>query len=122
MLPHLCLCACRVLRSLQAGEAVKLGVLGGSISWGSAVEHGEDDWFSLVVKHLRTAFPAASVTGRNGCVPATPSSFMNMCLEHYLDDDVDLVFVEYATNDGWDVTNIMRRKTYERLLRKVRRG
>ncbi|KAI8467410.1 MAG: SGNH hydrolase-type esterase domain-containing protein [Monoraphidium minutum] len=108
---------------------VKLAVLGGSISWGSAVSGGVDDWFTLVTARLRDAFPNATVVGRNGCVPATPSSFMNMCLEQYLDDDVDLVFLEYATNDGWDITNDARKwvaagggvcvRTYERLLRKV---
>jgi hypothetical protein len=109
----------RVLHDLQAGKPIKLGVLGGSISWGSAVARGQDDWFSLVTAHLKAAFPAANVTGRNGCVPATPSSFMNMCLEQYLEEDVDLVFLEYAVNDGWDTHNVMKRKIYERLLRKV---
>eukprot|EP00878_Enallax_costatus_P031969 GHUV01035048.1.p1 GENE.GHUV01035048.1~~GHUV01035048.1.p1 ORF type:complete len:243 (+),score=79.43 GHUV01035048.1:155-883(+) len=109
----------RVLRDLQTGKPVKLAVLGGSISWGSAVERGQDDWFSLLTSRLKAAFPNSNITGKNGCVPATPSSFMNMCLEQYMDDDVDLVFLEYATNDGWDVNNINRRKTYERLMRKV---
>jgi hypothetical protein len=107
----------RVLRDLAAGGAagqdgpdgprqpVKIAVLGGSISWGSAVTGGHDDWFTLVAARLREAFPRAKVVARNGCVPATPSSFMNMCLENYLDDDVDLVFLEYATNDGWDIHN-----------------
>lgn len=108
-----------MLRDLQSGKQIKLGVLGGSISWGSAVERGTDDWFALLTAHLAAAFPAANVTGRNGCVPATPSSFMNMCLEQYLDEDVDLVFLEYAVNDGWDTHNVMKRKIYERLLRKV---
>jgi hypothetical protein len=30
------------------------------------------------------------------------SALMNMCLEQYVDDDVDLVFVEYVANDGTD--------------------
>lgn len=91
--------------SSEGGRGVKISVLGGSISWGSAVSKGVDDWFTLVVQRLQEVFPAANITGRNGCVPATPSSFMNMCLEHYLEDDVDLVFLEYATNDGWDINN-----------------
>jgi hypothetical protein len=37
--------------------------------------------------------PAANVTGRNGCIPGTPSSYMNMCLDLSLDEDVDLVSV-----------------------------
>jgi hypothetical protein len=110
---------CRVLTDVQAGKEVKLGVLGGSISWGSDIERGTWDWFTLVSKRLQEAFPRARISSRNGCVPATPSSFMNSCLEHYIDEDVDLMFVEYAVNDGWDLHTTGRKKVYERLLRKV---
>jgi hypothetical protein len=41
------------------------------------------------------AFPAANITSRNGCVPATPSAYMVLCLEASVSPDVDLVFVEY---------------------------
>lgn len=101
-----------MLKDLHAGRHIKLAVLGGSISWGSGsgFKRGTNDWFTLVVKYVQEAFPAANVTGRNGCVPATPSAYMNMCLEHFLDDDVDLVFVEYATNDGWDISNMVKRR------------
>ena len=111
--------SCRVLTDLQSGKHVKLGVLGGSISWGSDIERGTFDWFTLVTNRLQEAFPEATVTARNGCVPATPSSFMNSCLEHHMDEDVDLMFIEYAVNDGWDLHNIARKQVYERLLRKV---
>lgn len=60
-----------MLRDLRDGKPVKLGVIGGSVSWGSAVERGEVDWFSVVTSHLKQQFPAAKVSGRNGCVPAT---------------------------------------------------
>jgi hypothetical protein len=55
---------------------------------------------SLVGKYMKHAFPRASISLRNGALPATPSALMNMCLEQYVDDDVDLVFVEYVANDG----------------------
>lgn len=54
-------------------------------------------------------FPAANVTLRNGCVPATPSAYMVMCLEMSMDDDADLVFVEYIQNGGF-------RRGFERQL------
>ncbi|KAF8069512.1 ASAT1 [Scenedesmus sp. PABB004] len=108
----------RVLRDLSAGRPVKLAVLGGSISWGSAVERGEADWLSLVAARLRAAFPAANVAARNGAVPATPSGWMSLCLEQHLDADADLVFVEYAVNDG-HTASAAKRRTFERLLRKV---
>jgi hypothetical protein len=37
---------------------------------------------------------------RNGCLPATPSALMEMCLEQSVDADVDLLFIEYVANDG----------------------
>ena len=49
---------------------------------------------------MHAAFPKANITLRNGALPATPSSLMNMCLEQYVDAAVDLVFVEYVANDG----------------------
>lgn len=42
----------------------------------------------------------AQITLRNGCLPATPSALMDMCLEQSIDADVDLLFIEYVANDG----------------------
>ena len=75
---------------------------------------------SLFTAWLAAAFPDVKVTGRNGCVPATPSGFMELCLDKHLGSDADLVFIEYATNDGPDVANVVGRSTHERLMRKVR--
>jgi hypothetical protein len=36
---------------------------------------------------------------KNGCMPATGSGFANMCLDHMVLPDSDLVLVEFATND-----------------------
>ncbi len=36
-----------------------------------------------------------------------------------MDDDVDLAFMEYITNDGSDFKNELGRRVYERLVRKV---
>ena len=54
-------------------------------------KRGETDWFSLVVKWLRSSFPATRVISHNGCLPATPASYMTMCLEHHMEKEVDLV-------------------------------
>lgn len=55
---------------------------------------------SLVGSYLKTAFPRAAITLRNGAVGATPSALMEMCLENYVDEGIDLVFVEFTANDG----------------------
>lgn len=53
----------RVLRGLAAGQATKVGVIGGSISHGAkASVIGRTDWFSLVGGFLRQAYPAANVS------------------------------------------------------------
>lgn len=76
---------------------IKVGAIGGSITHGAkASRMGENDWFSLVGQYMRAAFPNANVVVRNGALPATPSALMNMCLETYVDEDVDLVFVEVS--------------------------
>lgn len=78
-----------------AKPTIKVGAIGGSITHGAkASRMGENDWFSLVGTYMRAAFPNANVVVRNGALPATPSALMNMCLETYVDEDVDLVFVE----------------------------
>lgn len=91
----------KVVHDLILGKRIKVGAIGGSITNGAkASKIGETDWFSLVGSYLRTAFPKANITTRNGALPATPSALMNMCLEQYVDEDVDLIFVEYVANDG----------------------
>lgn len=86
----------RVVHDLvTARRPLRVGAIGGSITHGAkASERGRTDWFSLVGAYLRSAFPRAEISTRNGALPATPSALMNMCLEQYVDDDVDLVFVE----------------------------
>ncbi|GIL85111.1 hypothetical protein Vretimale_9973 [Volvox reticuliferus] len=79
---------------LRGDRSLKIGVVGGSISYGIAASRiGETDWFSIFVDWLSSS-SKAPVTGRNGCRPATPSAYMVFCLENSVDPDVDLVFVE----------------------------
>eukprot|EP00882_Tetradesmus_deserticola_P024565 GHRQ01026858.1.p1 GENE.GHRQ01026858.1~~GHRQ01026858.1.p1 ORF type:complete len:286 (+),score=111.91 GHRQ01026858.1:135-992(+) len=110
----------RVLLGLQQGQPAKVGVIGGSISHGaSASKIGQTDWFSLVGEFLMNSYPQAKVVLRNGCLPATPSALMEMCLEQSVDSDVDLLFIEYVANDGANRFDETKAKVYERLLRKT---
>ncbi|KAI8470157.1 MAG: SGNH hydrolase-type esterase domain-containing protein [Monoraphidium minutum] len=108
---------------LKGGERpFKVGVVGGSISYGhGASQQGSTDWFSLLKKWMHRAFPSAALEFHNGCVPATPAAFMTLCLEHYLDPLADLVFVEYVLNDGMEdrVAHNRRVRIYERLVRRI---
>lgn len=100
----------------------KIGVIGGSISWGQYTsKRGETDWFALVSKWMFSAFPNANITARNGCTPGVPSPYMIMCLELSVDPDVDLVFMEYTLNDGLD-DRVLRNRVVmdtERLVRRI---
>ncbi|GBF94284.1 SGNH hydrolase, partial [Raphidocelis subcapitata] len=110
----------RVVHDLLVGRPISIGAIGGSITHGAkASKIGETDWFSLVTRYMRDAFPRSNVTARNGALPATPSALMNMCLETYVDSGIDLLFVEYCANDGSDPHDRVKPKVYERLLRKI---
>lgn len=84
----------RVLEKLLHGEHTSLGVIGGSVSYGYGVRRGSSDWFSIFTSYLRSAFPKASITTKNGCVPAAQSEYISMCLEKFVNQDADLIFVE----------------------------
>ncbi|GIM07262.1 hypothetical protein Vretimale_11457, partial [Volvox reticuliferus] len=93
-----------------------------SISWGEGASNiGTTDWFSLLARWMIEAFPSSRITARNGAVPATPSSYMVMCLEQSVDPDVDLVLVEYSLNDGYAdcIVDNDSTKPMERLLRRL---
>jgi len=66
-------------------------VIGGSISWGHMVQRGTEDWFTLLQHWMTDTFPQHNITFRNGCVPATQSSYVSSCLQQFVESDVDLV-------------------------------
>jgi hypothetical protein len=111
----------RVVAKMLSREPTRVGVIGGSITCGHGVQKGTYDWFSWTVRYLQKAFKGTSIIAKNGCVPATQSEYVSMCLNKFVADDVDLVFIEYATNDGYADGSISNTRThaYERLLRKL---
>jgi len=87
----------RAVAKLLDGGPVSVGVIGGSASFGHGVQRGTQDWFSLFIKYLQTAFPKAAVTARNGCVPGTQTEYVSTCLQKFVNPDVDLLFIEAST-------------------------
>ncbi|GLI67535.1 hypothetical protein VaNZ11_011749 [Volvox africanus] len=113
----------KFVRTLLVGDKkkpLKIGVVGGSISWGVGTTSPNTRWFSIVSEWMRSV-SSANVTSRNGCIPATPSAYMLMCMEESVDEDVDLVFVEYSVNDGVENVLVGNRivKTMEQLVRRI---
>ena len=77
---------------------MKLGAVGGSVTWGCGVKRGHDEYLAQLTTWLQKAFPEASVSSRNGATPATTSAFMNLCYQNKVDADVDLLLVRVG---GW---------------------
>ena len=67
----------RAVSKLMGSSAgtFKLGLVGGSISFGDmATKRSQTDFFGVLSAWITAAFP--NVVTRNGAVPATPSNFM----------------------------------------------
>ncbi|MDP0496485.1 MAG: GDSL-type esterase/lipase family protein [Verrucomicrobiota bacterium JB024] len=80
---------------LEAGEAVTVVTLGGSITM------HRTGWAQRIVEKMREAYPHAQVNFVNAGISGTGSNFGLFRLERdVMSYHPDLVFIEYAVNDG----------------------
>jgi lysophospholipase L1-like esterase len=80
--------------SLEAGKTVRIAYLGGSIT-------AQEGWRPKTLKWFRDQFPAVKVEEINAAIGGTGSDLGVFRLKHdVLDHDPDLLFVEFAVNDG----------------------
>lgn len=119
----------RVMNDLMAGKPVSVTVLGGSISTGAVASRKQastdpNDLWSLVRIYMQKNLDE-SITFSNNARSATRSYITSLCLEKFLDDTSDLVFVEFIANDGseMDVSYVDNQKArfFERFLRNIMR-
>jgi hypothetical protein len=83
-----------VFAKLQAGEAVRIGYLGGSIT-------AQGGWRPKTLNWFREQFPDAEVSEINAAIGGTGSDLGVYRLGHdVLRHEPDLLFVEFAVNDG----------------------
>ncbi|WP_218281181.1 SGNH/GDSL hydrolase family protein [Verrucomicrobium spinosum] len=83
-----------VLAKLQAGQAVKVGYLGGSIT-------AAPGWRVKSLKWLQDKFPTAKLSEINAAIGGTGSDLGVFRVQRdVLDHKPDLLFVEFAVNDG----------------------
>jgi hypothetical protein len=110
-----------------AGKPVSVTVLGGSISTGAVASRKQaatdpNDLWSLVRIYMQKNLDN-SITFTNNARSATRSYITSLCLEKFLDDTSDLVFVEFIANDGseMDVSYVDNQKArfFERFLRNI---
>jgi len=81
-----------VLAKLQAGGAVRIAYLGGSITEAAG-------WRVLSREWLAKQYPKATVTEIGAAISGTGAEFGSCRLQrHVLDHDPDLLFVEFAVN------------------------
>jgi len=79
---------------LKAGQDVKIGYLGGSIT-------AQEGWRPKTLAHFQKAFPGAKVSQINAAIGGTGSDLGVFRLQRdVLDQKPNLMFVEFAVNDG----------------------
>ncbi len=82
------------LHKASSGAAMKVAYFGGSIT-------AQEGWRVQSLAWLNKRFPASSFTEINAAIGGTASDFGVFRLnEHVLKFDPDLIFVEFAVNDG----------------------
>ncbi|MGP8237189.1 MAG: SGNH/GDSL hydrolase family protein, partial [Limisphaerales bacterium] len=79
---------------LNAGGEVKIAYLGGSIT-------AQEGWRPLTLRWFQEHFPSARISQINAAIGGTGSDLGVFRLKHdVLDQNPDLLFVEFAVNDG----------------------
>lgn len=104
----------RTRQALQKGS-LTLGFMGGSISDSRAGWN----WPEPVIRWFKATYPYVRLRVENGAIGATGSDLAVFRAEEtLLHPDCDLVFVEYAVNDG-SLPPELRSRTQEGLIRKL---
>ncbi len=107
-----------VLDRAAKGEDIKIAYIGGSITEGysdNITLATEEKWVDMSTKWLDEQFPESEITYINAGLSGTPSVLGNVRLERdVLSYDPDVVFVEFAVNDG---TEASYKNAYESLVR-----
>lgn len=106
-----------VMRKARDGEAITIGVIGGSITQGSSATSSDKSYASLVHQWWREAFPKTDINYVNAGIGAT-NSYLAV---HRVDKDLlsskpDVVVVEFSVNDS---NTTFFRNTYDDLIRRI---
>lgn len=106
----------KFFEKLDSGKEVTVAFIGGSITEGLTAG-AEKCWAKLTYDRLCEMYPDTKINYVNAGMSGTPSVLGNIRLQRdVLDYNPDLVFVEFAVNDGNDQ---LYKDSYEALVRKV---
>ncbi|MCD7730638.1 MAG: SGNH/GDSL hydrolase family protein [Oscillospiraceae bacterium] len=110
---------CRIkekLAAMERGEDVAVAYLGGSITYGYTV-NPDECWAKLTYDYLCEKYPSSSIDYVNAGLSGTPSILGNLRVRRdVLDYNADIVFIEYAVNDGNDK---LYQESYDSLVKTV---
>lgn len=106
-----------VLKKAQNGEEITVGYIGGSITEGLTAG-AELCWAKLTYNWLCEKFPETKINYVNAGLSGTPSTLGVMRAERdlYSEYTPDIVFIEFAVNDGQTATD---KTSYESLVKKI---
>ena len=91
----------RVLAAAQRGEAITVGVIGGSITQGASASKPERRYGNVMADWWRRQFPQAKVASVNAGVGATGSAYAALRVQRDLiAHRPDFVVVEFGVNDA----------------------
>lgn len=107
-------------RKLTVGESVTIVFFGGSITWGgNATDIDQGSYRARTTQWFRQQYPQSRITSINAGIGGTGSDLgVFRCQSDVLVHQPDLVFVEFAVNDG-GMEDEKSMQTFEGVLRQL---
>lgn len=107
----------KVIEKAKAGETVKIGVLGGSITGGAAASSWDKAYGKNLVNWWAAQFPKCDVEYYNAGIGSTGSIIAaHRAYDDLLVNEPDLVVVDFSVNDSGTATD---KEAYESVIRQV---
>jgi len=110
----------RTFEKLKKEKKLTIGYFGGSITAGAGASDGsKTSWRALTTAWFKDRFPAASITEANAAIGGTGSDLG--AFRYQVDlftKDPDLVFVEFAVNDG-NGAELRVKRSMEGIVRQI---
>lgn len=106
-----------VMKKAKSGQSITIGVIGGSITQGTAASNDSKTYARQVADWWVKTFPQSQVKFVNAGLGATSSVIGVHRIEaDLLSQKPDFVIVEFAVNDG---KSTLFKETYENVLRRI---
>jgi lysophospholipase L1-like esterase len=110
----------RAIEKLKKDKKLRIGYFGGSITAGAGASDGsKTSWRALTTAWFKNQFPEASITEVNAAIGGTGSDLGAFrCPSDLLSKDPDLIFVEFAVNDGGS-SELRVKRSMEGIVRQI---